>query len=175
MTIGHCEVPVPAVPDRILLLIAAAARDGRHSLRAVDGVQRAMTRVDDAVWRAVVALAAELGALTVLRAGLEIAPGGEDFAKGLRLPASSLQWRVAASSSGNPAVQLARLVESTWRERLFLLGRELLPSPAFMRIEWPQARRGATGLLIAYLLRLIRLARRLPRDVRIVRTARREE
>jgi hypothetical protein len=67
-----------------------------------------------------------------------------------------------------------RLLEpGSTRARLRLLWAELLPSPAFMRLWSPLARRGKRGLLCAYLWRPLWLLWHLPAGLRDLARARR--
>jgi hypothetical protein len=67
-----------------------------------------------------------------------------------------------------------RLLEhDSGRERLRLLGAELFPSAAFMRVWSPMARRGWVGLLCAYLVRPLWLLWQLPTGLRDLSRARR--
>jgi Uncharacterised nucleotidyltransferase len=173
VVVAHVEVPAPDRSSRLLLIALHAARDGRRSAKARADVERAVKQ-PVALWRDAVDLARRLDALPALRAGLAVVPPGAGLADELGLPRDvPASWTLASESADAPTIELARLLELPWRRRFAVVAREIVPTPAFMRIWSPEAARSRRALSAAYVRRLAGLARRVPRDLRAVRAARR--
>jgi hypothetical protein len=110
-------------------------------------------------------LAACLGAGDTVAAALRLVDGGEALAEALSLPTAmrSELW-LRTELGQETSLGFVRLAAAgSWRARAALLANELLPSPAFMRISQPLARRGTWGLLLTYLWRPLWLAWHAPR------------
>ncbi|GIJ75637.1 Uncharacterised nucleotidyltransferase [Micromonospora phaseoli] len=166
------------VPDdggTALLAALHAAYPGGAGKPARD-LAHALAVLCPSVWETAGQLAAGCDAVPAFTVGLRVLPAGAAVAARLGLsstPDPSPAW-LAARLATPTAVGLARMAESSGlRDRLRLLARLALPSPAYMRRGEAGAGRGRWGLLRAYVRRIGRHLRRLPRALRELRTARR--
>lgn len=160
--VGSCEVEVPSVPARALLLALHLAQHGPDFARTRDDLQRAVKLLSEAEWIATAALARRLDAETPLAAGLAAIQGGPELCERLGLRTSG-----ATQVEGSPAFHIAQGMVwfselSGARARAGYAARKLFPAPALMhmRVEW--SRSGRVALAAAYVLRLARLALHAP-------------
>jgi hypothetical protein len=131
--------------------------------------------VDLSVWRRASQLATDLDAVPAFVAGIKLAPGGERLVEELGIEAQPT-LDVAVRAEGDVPVLrgLMRLGETRGiAAKLRLLARELFPTPTFMRLSSPLARRGPLGLTAAYAVRPLWILWRLPAAFRAYRRARR--
>lgn len=152
MKVGGKEVRVLSLPARALHLSLHVTQHegGRH--RALRDLELAVEQLDLATWRAAADLAGRLEALPAFGLGLHEVRGGVELAEHLALP---------EAASARSAVEMARLRRSLEAllsapspgAGLRMLARKLVPSPLFMRNWSHLARRGAGGLLLAYIWR----------------------
>ncbi|MGF7238832.1 MAG: nucleotidyltransferase family protein [Frankia sp.] len=146
-----------AVPDEacsaLLIGLHTGSTDKPH-----DDLVRALAVVDDDVWKRAAAIAATCDAASAFAAGLRRVPAGAALAAALGLPdrVAPVDWMRAtrASSTGYALARLA--AEPGAGARWRWLQRNVVPSPAYLRLTWPLARRGRVGLALTYLLRLVR-------------------
>ncbi|MGI8800554.1 MAG: nucleotidyltransferase family protein [Solirubrobacteraceae bacterium] len=165
-TIDFAGVPV-AVPGRAahaLIVALHAAQHGYRAPRSVEDLRRALGRVGEADWRRAAAIARDLDADARLAAGLRMLPAGAALADRLELtdrlgPRLSLHLHDGPKTWGG----FDRLagIESR-RERARAAVAIAFPSPGYLRVADPLARRGRPGLALAYLRRPLRLAVRAP-------------
>lgn len=167
-------VPVPDEAGTALIMALHAANPGRglkplvdiHQARAVFGI---------GVWREAAAVARNCGAESACRAGLGLLPDGSRFADELGLGGSVAadQW-LGGRQRNRVSVELAlTLAQPTLAARARYVARRTVPSPAFMRMVDPAARRGPGRLALAYLQRVTRAVVGTPRAVLDVAQARR--
>jgi len=176
-TVGH------RVAGEAVRVLAAPARALHVALHAsqhagfIDAPQRdlrcALQTVDRATWEAARELARELDAEPAMAAGLRLDPAGAILARELAL-SEDVPPDVALRLRAETPLTLG--IDTLLRERgllakLLLLLRELFPSPNFMRLWSPLARRGRSGLLLAYAYRPLWLLARLPAGLRARRSA----
>jgi len=162
--------------DALALHIALhAAHHGRQGAKAVEDLRRAVAQLPLGTWEKAAELAEEVSATPALAGGLRLLPEGAAIANRLGLSQSSTpEIALRANTLPVTAAGLFRLAEAEglWT-KVRILGRELVPRPAFMRSVSPLARRGPAGLAAAYAWRPVWLIARLPRAWRAVRSARR--
>lgn len=152
-------------PDlRAMHVVLHAAQHGFEMKRPMDDLDRLLAR-PDVEWTAVCACAQRLEALDAFAAGLRLRPRGAAIAEDLRLPeATSRRVLLRARSASPLALGLEELSGlDGWRAKVRRLAREVAPSPRFMRLWLPLARRGPLGLAAAYAWRPVYLALRAPR------------
>ncbi|SCL32343.1 Uncharacterised nucleotidyltransferase [Micromonospora nigra] len=168
-------VLVPDDAGTALLAALHAAHPGRVGKPARD-LARALEVLPPHAWEAAGRLATDCDAGPAFTVGLRVLPTGAAVATRLGLsstPGPSSTW-LSAHGATPTAVTLARMAEvSGSRDRLRLLARLVLPSPAYLRQGYAGARRGRWGLLRAYTQRAGRHVRQLPRALSELRTARR--
>jgi hypothetical protein len=159
------DVLVPGVAERFLITVLHAA----HHVTAekpLEDLRRALLRVDDATAARGAALARQLQALNGFAAGLDLQPEGRALRERLGLAdvdahmrhVHPLVWDAPATAEGFLRLADARGL----RAKAALARRELLPSATFMRLQSTQrdvAARGRGGLVAAYVLRWVELAR----------------
>jgi hypothetical protein len=160
-------------PGMALLVGLHAAHHGPAMRRPMADLARALERFDRETWVAATDLAAQLDATEAFAAGLRIDPDGAVLARKLGLAAASgPQRRLIASSPPPGALGLLSAVEASGATaRLQAIRDALLPRATFMRAGYPLARRGRTGLALAYCARLLVRVRLLPRAARAVQRA----
>lgn len=164
-SIDVAGVPADAPSEPALALIVAlhAAHHGFHGSKHVDELRRALERAKFETWQEALQLAARLEAVASLAAGLRLLPEGAAVAERLRLSHDTDRvTALRAASAHSTAIGFARLAATPGvRAKLALAARKLVPTPAFMR-HWSRlARRGRSGLVLAYLWRPVWLLFRL--------------
>jgi hypothetical protein len=166
------ELPPPGTSVRILDEPARALLVALHvahhvgydeiAVKPMADLQRAVAKLPLAVWRDAAALARTLRAEPQMSRGLHAIPDGVRLVSELGLPAPSSEY--------NEAAGFERLAASrTWGDRVRLLARVLLPSPAYLRWSSKLARRGRLGFAVAYLTHPIVVAIHAPRGYLIWR------
>jgi hypothetical protein len=158
-----------------LLVGLHVAHHGTTRAASLRDLERGLTRFGADTWREAARLAGELGAGEALAAGLRAGPEGARLADELGLPAVlSPRRRLLAADQTPGSLGVLRILDAaTPRGRLRALRDELLPAPAIIRRASPLARRGRAGLVLAYLVRTVARAWRLPAAIRALRAARR--
>ena len=143
-----------------LLVALHSAHHGTGRPKTLTDVEHAVLRLDRSTWEQARSLADALGASEPFAAGLRLTSAGDELADSLGLdrPASVAMWLKT-----NPRTYGAWALHEVSRNetatgRLVALGTIVLPSPSVMRTFFPLARRGRRGLMLAYLLRPVRLA-----------------
>ncbi len=174
-TLGGVEVETVG-PDATALLAALhPLHHGMEEWKPIRDLQAALDHLPGPDWEAAARLAARLGALPALAAGLRLVPEGAILADELSLPTEITPELALLAGGENPvALGLDRLAGAPGaRARAGLLARALLPTPAAMRNWHALARRGRPGLAAAYLLRPAWLATQAPAALSAWRAARR--
>jgi len=175
MRIAGTDVEIPSEPTRTLLLALHAATEGPAVPRALADLDRGLERLADETWAEAYELARRLDALPRFIAGLRMRPRGQELMDRVHLE-GDVDALSAMRAAGVPPVAggLERLRRTPGLgPRLRLLGRELVPTPSFMRTWSPLARRGPVGLALAYAYRPVALAIELPAALRAHGRARR--
>ena len=173
IAVAGVEVQAPMRAAIALVDALHAAHHGAATRKPLDDLDLAVERLGADTWRAAAALADELGATEAFAVGLRLVPAGAALASRLALPDRvSARRRLMAAGHPSGALGLLRILEAD-RGRLDAIRETLFPAPSYMRVAYPNARRGRRGLLLAYLMRLLARARRLPAGVRALRAARR--
>ena len=166
MQVGGATVEVLSLPGRALVVALHAAKDGSRTGKVRHDLGHALERVETDVWREASRLAARLGALPTFAAGLRLLPPGQQLARELDLPTEVPMEAALRSHGGAPpfAVGIDWLARAPgFKGKLALVGRKLVPPPAFMRSWKPLARGGPLGLAAAYVWRPFWVAwRRVP-------------
>lgn len=170
--VGGIPVEVLA-PAALALHVVLHAEVGK--LKTLDDLSRALSRLDQDDWKAALGLAVALDALPAFGVGLRLLPEGEAMAGALGVPTdSSVELVLQASSTSTlarPFDQVARA--RGLRAKAALVGRELVPTPSFVRLWFPPARRSQLGLIAGYFYRLAWVPWHAPRGLRSWRQARR--
>jgi hypothetical protein len=162
--VGGSDVAVLGIPQRILHIALHAVQHAFETKGPYEDLRRAVAMVDQASWQQAVMISRRIGAEDALAAGLCLIPEGASIAQGLDLTdARRGIVRIATSpQSQGAAYHLQRFLDApTLGERVKLIVDPLFPSPAVLRQGSELARRGRTGLVVAYLGRPVTLARRL--------------
>jgi hypothetical protein len=159
---------------RALHLALHAAQETPDKQQALRDLGRGLEVLELEAWRQARDLAARLGALPALGAGLRLLPEGEPVARELHLP-TRVTTEIALRATGAPDLSLGvnRLLEMNGvASRARYAASRAFPSPAAMRAWSPLARRGRLGLAAAYAWRVPWLAARVVPALRAVRAAR---
>jgi hypothetical protein len=160
---------------RTLHLALHAAQHGRESERPLQDLQRGLDRLPEALWREAAARAVRLEALPAFVTGLTLVPGGSDLVRLLALEThepEDVALRAATAPPGSQGLAWLMALPGPAAKARFL-ARVLVPPRVFMRAWDPLARRGTTGLALAYMRRPAWLLRHLPAAVRAWRQANR--
>jgi hypothetical protein len=177
MKVGGVTVEVLDLPGRALVVALHAAKDGTRKGKVRHDLGHALERVETGIWREASRLASRLGALPAFGAGLRLLPPGQHLARELDLPTEVPMEAALRSRGAAPpfAVGIEWLARAPgFRGKLALVGRKLVPPPAFMRSWTPLARRGLLGLAAAYVWRPFWVAWHLVPALAAWRRAKRE-
>lgn len=161
---------------RALHVALHATQGGRDSRVPDEDLRRAIAKADFVCWRAASDLASEIDATAAFSAGLQRLDAGRILSVQLGLPADAggVYERLRGTEPPPLAMGLARLLErKSFRGVGWELLREVFPTPSFMRLWSPLARRGPAGLAAAYLGRPVSLLIGLPPAALAYRRARR--
>ncbi len=170
--VGGTPVEVLA-PEAMALHVVLHAEVGKA--KTLDDLGRALARLSLAEWQATLEMAQALDARPAFGVGLRLLPEGETVATALGVPDDASVELVLLSSS---TATLAQPFEQVAQARgvlakAALVGRELIPTPSFVRLWFPPARRSRLGLVAGYLYRLVWVPWHAPRGLRSWRRARR--
>lgn len=174
--VGGVDVAVPGCSATAFLLALHAAVHGAKSQPTRDELSLAVERLDGSSWTAAAALAERLDAVPAFVSGLELARGGRELLDQLRVRRErrvEVTLRAEAAPPGALALEQLAGTEGLGA-RLELLSRRIGPTPAYMRLWSPLARRGVAGLAVAYGWRGLLLAVRLGPAILAWRRARRQ-
>jgi hypothetical protein len=175
ITIGGVMAESLDRPAIALLVALHAAYHGTSVAKPLADLERALDQIDLANWSDASGLAADLDAVEAFAAGLRLLPAGEDLAAHLELPpVTSPRRRLYAAGRPPAALGILGILEKhSGRGRARAVRDAVVPTPEFMRASRPLARRGRTGLILAYLVRAVVRAGQLPGALRAVRSSRR--
>jgi Uncharacterised nucleotidyltransferase len=184
LPVGGIDVEVLRVPARALHVALHAAEHGDDLWHPLEDLVRALRVADEDVWQQAADLARRIDAVPAFAAGLRFNPAGARLAARLQLPGERPPAVAVRAGPDVPiAIALGNLTsEQRLRTRARLLLRALFPSPRYIRnwstarmSAWPAPlRRGAFGLVLAYVWRPIWILLHLPKAIRAVRGIRRE-
>jgi hypothetical protein len=172
--VGGVAVRVPSTTAAALIVVLHAIQHGRERSKPMQDLEQAVQRVDFATWQRAATLSSKLGAEPIFAAGLRLTPVGVELADRLQLPVQPVSRLIhlRAMTPPDTAGGIERLVTTPGlAPRLAQVAHELIPSPAFMRIWKPMARRGRLGLTCAYIWRPFWLVVKLPEGIRAWRQA----
>lgn len=157
-----CRVLDPA--GMALNVAVHAAARGIEVGKPIDDLRRAVDRLPGEDWHAAADLAGEVGGTAALAAGLRTIPAGAELAWRLGVAeAVSVESSLDAAAAPVAAHGIEQVARARGaRARAGILARAVFPSPAFMRVASPLARRGAGGLGLAYARRPLWLAAHAP-------------
>lgn len=180
LSMGTERLPLPGgivgdIPDetgRAMLVALHAANHGPAG-RPLEDLMRAVRRVPEATWRRSAQLASRVRAEGAFSAGLSLTPEGRELVTRLHVAASPSREEVLRSSlPPSTAMGFERLMRAPGAAgKLRYLASELVPSRTVLVRSDPVARHGNVGLVVAYLLRPVRLVTRAPRGFLAWRTA----
>lgn len=174
LEVAGATVEIPRVAARLLVVALHAAHHGGGWHRTLADLERALGRASTAEWEAAAELARELEAIEPFAAGLRLVPGGAALAESLGL-AAGVRREVALWLVGPELTTIGFeqfLAAPRLRDRLRLVARQLVPTPALLRAWQPLARRGALGLAAAYAWRPLWVLWKSPGGYRAWRRAR---
>jgi hypothetical protein len=176
MTILDAEISIPGEAARTLHVALHAGAQGAYTARPLEDLRRALDVVAEEVWGAAAELAVRLDAVPLFATGLSMDPRGRVVAERLGIDATGdVDARLRAGAAPALSFGLTRLRSTKGiRARTKLIARELVPTPSFMRVWSPLARRGTAGLVLAYAYRPLWLAVKLPGAVVAVARASRD-
>jgi hypothetical protein len=170
------EIPALGPAATALHVVLHAAQHGNELHKTLEDLERALTRADMDLWREASSLAEVLNATTAFAAGLRLDARGREVAEALGLP-DEISVEVALRSEGAPPLALGLdwfLKQPGWRGKVGVLFKNLFPSPGFMKVWNPLARRGWVGLSLAYLWRPVALLKEaVPATKALVKARRR--
>ena len=152
MAVGGSEVKVLNPPARALVLALHAAKDGTRVGRPIKDLVRAIDRLGSEIWEGAAGVAERLGASAALGAGLGLIPEGRELRDRLGLP-RNIPTEILLRTAGAPPLALGVdhfVKQRSLTKRLALAYGKTFPPRAFMRAWSPLARRGKTGLALAY-------------------------
>jgi hypothetical protein len=160
MTVGGAPTQVLDPAATALLTALHAVHHGPDAARPREDLERAIDTLDGSCWQTAAELARELNALAPLGTGLRLVSTGVVIADRLGLPwapgpRTLLDWNDAPWGA---TVWESLATAPHARARILLLAPFLAPSPDFLRARSALARRGRSGLVLAYLVRPFGLA-----------------
>ena len=175
LDVAGVEVDVPSLPARGYIVAAHAGQHAPDGEKPIEDLRHAVAALSIEDWERTAELAARLHATQTLAIGLSLVPEGAALTERLGLADPEVvRSTVAPGSSAPLAMGIDRLFRTRGlASKLALLAREAVPDPGYLRWRSPLARRGTAGLIVAYLLRPLWLARYAIPSVRAWRRARR--
>ncbi|MDQ4091340.1 MAG: glycosyltransferase [Actinomycetota bacterium] len=162
MPIGGHEVTVLDTVARTMHVAIHAFASGPHAHRQAEDLRRAIEHVPFDVWTEAAALARTLEAEPCFAAGLQMTPPGRALAAELHV---DVQATVESSLFAEGFMPLAdgltrlRGLPGTW-PKVAAVSRALVPTPSYLAIRLPWARRSRFHTAVAYPAWLSILARR---------------
>ena len=160
-------------PAALALHVVLHAEVGKT--KTLDDLARALSRLAPAEWQSAFELAEVLDAVPAFGVGLRLLPEGEAMAAALGVPDdASVELVLQASSTSRLARPFDEVARAQGlRAKASLVARELIPTPSFVRLWFPAARRSRLGLVVGYLYRLVWVPWHAPRGLRSWLRARR--
>jgi Uncharacterised nucleotidyltransferase len=168
------EVAVPGDAGLALHLSIHAAQGGVEDTKALADLRRGIERWPLEVWVSATRLARRVRGDAVFAAGLRLLPAGAELARQLELPPTpQLDWEIRHRQirpRGTFHLQAWRDAQGL-RERLNVLRRSLLPTPQWIRWQFPWAERHRWLLPVAYACHITRAPLWAARAMRFRRSA----
>jgi hypothetical protein len=164
LRVGGGVLTVLDPPASAMLCATHAAQHPASRRGPREDLARALERLDIDAWRSASEIARAIGANEAFGDGLRTLPEAAALADAFALPRAITRHRrhrITGAPWEVSALEWIRL-ERGLAGRARLLSRILFPTPLTMRRFHPLARRGRGGLALAYLLRPLHVARRLP-------------
>ena len=170
------EVEIPNEAARCVIVALHAAQHGIGQPVIFHDLEKALVISGVETWRRALELASAIGGATPFAGALSLTPRGRELLRELGATAPVLGERQALSlltpaPTSRGFYFLAR--ERGARAKTAFLLSKLVPSPGFMRLRYPLARRKPLGLATAYVMRPFWLARWAPAGLRAWLRARR--
>jgi len=155
LKLAGVAIDVPSRATHLVVLSLHAAHHGIELAKPLEDLRRAIERVDLESWRSAAAIAAQLGSGAAMREGLKLVTGGRELAEQIDLPDNATRLvRLHARTPPPTSSGIERLLRTRGvRARARLIAGRFVPSVAYMRQWQPIARRGRTGLAVAYVWR----------------------
>ncbi|HUP76874.1 MAG TPA: nucleotidyltransferase family protein, partial [Acidimicrobiales bacterium] len=168
LNVGDVQVEIPGETVRLLHVVLHLDVKDKPGSQAWIDLERAVQHVDDESWRRMAKLAYSLRIEPIVGERLRRVPLARPLAIKLELPASGSAYmtiRTAVERDGDSPqlysiFRLSRL--PTPKAKLEYVVQKLFPPRVFMRHTSALARRGAPGLALAYVTRLLWLLLKLP-------------
>ena len=157
LSLQGMEVRILDEPARCLHVALHAAQDGGRVRKALEDLKRATVLASLDMWQAAAHLAASLDATDAFGYGLKLVPEGAEIATSLDLPAvASVDVVLHAENKGTAARSIDWWLRvPSVREKARLAIAKAFPPPSFMRTWSALARKGKSGLILAYPWRLL--------------------
>ncbi len=157
------KVEIPNEAARCLIVALHAAQHGPSVQAPLYDLERAISVGARSSWERAIDLARSVGAEPEFVTGLGLVPAGERLRADLGLEPLPLTERLAI----NLAPQAEGVPGFYWlaqqkglRARARYVARKLVPPADFMRFKYARAGKGTAHLVLAYLYRLLWIARR---------------
>jgi len=174
LVIRDFPATVLTIPARALTLALHACHHGPGWGPALEELERALARADEATWRAAAGLAAELDATDSFAAGLRLVADGQVLGDRLGLPSEvPLKIALAPGFAPSGALTIERFARASMRRRLAMIRYAVGPPPSFLRGWLRRDLSGRLELARAYAQRAAWLVGRAPAAVGAWRRARR--
>lgn len=145
------QVQVLDPAARAMHLALHAAQNGPIDVKALADLERGLAKLSREEWTEAARLAERLEATEAFAAGLRLLPAGKSLADELALPRRmTVELALRTRSAPQDALFFARLAQApgAWG-KVCLFARKVFPTAALLRANWPLARRGRVGLLLA--------------------------
>ena len=170
------QVEIPNEAARCAIVALHAAQHGIGEPTIFHDLEKALVVAETDAWARAGELAAALGGWTPFAAALAVTPRGSELLREFGAPLPVLGERQALSLLTPAPTSLGFFFlarEPGARAKVAFVLTKLAPSPTFMRLRYPVARRGAMGLALAYLYRPVWLLRWMLPGLRSWQRARR--
>jgi hypothetical protein len=155
-------VEIPNEGARCLIIAVHAAQHGIGEHVIFNDLERALVVAKPEAWQRAFELATRVGAWNPFAGALSLTSRGLEYLDEFHAPLPTLDEREALSlltpaPTSRGFYYLSR--QAGVRAKAAFILTKLAPSPVFMRLRYPFARRGAAGLGLAYGYRLLWLLR----------------
>ena len=170
------EVEIPNEAARCAIVALHAAQHGIGAQAIFHDLERALAVASTETWRRAAELATAMGGWTPFAGALSLSPRGREVLRALGAEPPVLDERQALSLLTPAPTSRGFYFLSRQRgagAKAAFVVMKLAPSPTFMRLRYPLARRGGLGLALAYLYRPFWLLRWALPGLRSWREARR--
>lgn len=164
LSVGGTVVEVLRPVALALHIVLHAVTSGVGNKKALGDLARALGRLPPEEWEQVLEMAKQLDALETFAVGLSLVPGGPVLAQRLGVPPPvSVDPLVYAAGTGRQALPFEHMAAARGlRRKLALAARVTVPTPAFVRVWYPQVCQRGGGLLAGYVYRLWWVIRKAP-------------